>query len=118
VLRGGFAFKNNQHRPKLAAAWLRVIENHDVTLLQLTQELKAFGDKAPEYDWAMVYYAGHGIEVGSVNYLIPVDAELATSTHVDDEAMPLDRVLTKGAKKLRLVILDAPAARIPSPPRW
>jgi hypothetical protein len=32
--------------------------------------------------------------------------------------MPLDRVLTKGAKKLRLVILDAPAARIPSPPRW
>jgi uncharacterized caspase-like protein len=78
VLRGGFAFKNNQHRPKLAAAWLRVIENHDVTLLQLTQELKAFGDKAPEYDWAMVYYAGHGIEVGSVNYLIPVDAELAT----------------------------------------
>jgi uncharacterized caspase-like protein len=107
VLRGGFAFKNNQHRPKLAAAWLRVIENHDVTLLQLTQELKAFDDKAPEYDWAMVYYAGHGIEVGSVNYLIPVDAELATSTHVDDEAMPLDRVLTKGAKKLRLVILDA-----------
>jgi uncharacterized caspase-like protein len=84
VLRGGFAFKNNQHRPKLAAAWLRVIENHDVTLLQLTQELKAFDDKAPEYDWAMVYYAGHGIEVGSVNYLIPVDAELATSTHVHD----------------------------------
>jgi uncharacterized caspase-like protein len=107
VLRGGFAFKNNQHCPKLVAAWLRVIENHDVTLLQLTQELKAFDDKAPEYDWAMVYYAGHGIEVGSVNYLIPVDAELATSTHVHDEAMPLDRVLTKGAKKLRLVILDA-----------
>ena len=43
----------------------------------------------------MVYYAGHGIEVGGVNYLIPVDAELTTSTHVDDEAMPLDRVLTK-----------------------
>ena len=66
----------------------------------------------------MVYSAGHGIEVGSVSYLIPVDAELATSTHVDDEAMLLDRVLTKGAKKLRLIILDAPAARIPSPPRW
>ena len=32
-----------------------------------------------------------------------------TATHVDDEAMPLDRVLAKveGAKKLRLVILDA-----------
>jgi uncharacterized caspase-like protein len=80
-----------------------VIEKHDLTLPQLTQELKAFGDKASEYDWAMVYYAGHGIEVGGVNYLIPVDAELTNSTHVDDEAMPLDRVLAKveGAKKLR-----------------
>jgi uncharacterized caspase-like protein len=57
----------------------------------------------------VVYYAGHGIEVGGVNYLIPIDAELASATHVDDEAMPLDRVLAKveGAKKLRLVILDA-----------
>jgi hypothetical protein len=54
-----------------------------------------------------------------VNYLIPVDAEFTTSTHVGDEAMPLDRVLAKveGAKKLRLVIL-MPAARIPSPPKW
>ena len=43
------------------------------------------------------------------NYLIPIDAELSASTHVDDEAIPLERILSKveGAKKLRLVILDA-----------
>ena len=86
-----------------------VIEKHDLALTQLIAELKSFGDKASAFDWAVVYYAGHGIEVGGVNYLIPVDAELSAASHVDDEAIPLDRVLSKveGAHKLRLVILDA-----------
>ena len=108
------ALKNADLDARAVAASLRqlgfdVIEKHDLTLADLTKELKAFGDRAPGYDWAVVYYAGHGIEVGGINYLIPVDAELAAASHVDDEAMPLDRVLAKveGAKKLRLVILDA-----------
>jgi uncharacterized caspase-like protein len=108
------ALKNADSDARAVAASLRrlgfeVTEKHDLTLPELTKELKAFGDRTPDFDWALVYYAGHGIEVGGVNYLIPVDAELATSSHVDDEAMPLDRVLAKveGAKKLRLVILDA-----------
>jgi len=86
-----------------------VIEKHDLTLIALIAELKAFGDKALGYDWAVVYYAGHGIEVAGTNYLIPIDAQLSASTHVDDEAIPLERILSKveGAKKLRLVILDA-----------
>jgi len=107
------ALKNADLDARAVAASLRqlgfdVIE-YDLTLADLTKELKAFGDRAPGYDWAVVYYAGHGIEVGGINYLIPVDAELAAASHVDDEAMPLDRVLAKveGAKKLRLVILDA-----------
>ena len=108
------ALKNADSDASAVAASLQrlgfeVIEKHDLTLADLTRELKAFGDRAPTYDWALVYYAGHGIEVGGINYLIPVDAELATASHVDDEAMPLDRVLAKveGARKLRLVILDA-----------
>lgn len=108
------ALKNADSDARAVAASLRrlgfeVIEKHDLTLPELTKELKAFGDRAPDFDWAVVYYAGHGIEVGGINYIIPVDAELVTATHVDDEAMPLDRVLAKveGAKKLRLVILDA-----------
>ena len=108
------ALKNADGDVRAVAASLRqlgfeVIEKHDLSLSQLVSELKAFGDRAPNYDWAMVYYAGHGIEVGGINYLIPVDAQLAFATHVDDEAIPLDRVLAKveGAQKLRLVILDA-----------
>jgi uncharacterized caspase-like protein len=57
----------------------------------------------------MVYYAGHGIEMNGVNYLIPVDAKFATDRDVQFEAIPFDQVMTvlEGAKKLKLVLLDA-----------
>jgi hypothetical protein len=37
--------------------------------------LHEFGVEAEKADWAVVYYAGHGMEIGGVNYLIPVDAQ-------------------------------------------
>ena len=64
---------------------------------------------ARDADIAVVYYAGHGIEVDGANYLIPVDAKLERDTDIYDEAFSLDRILIaiEPAKKLRLVILDA-----------
>ena len=52
---------------------------------------------------------GIGIEVNGVNYLIPVDAKLASDRDVLFEAIPLDQVMAAidGAKKLKLVVLDA-----------
>ena len=60
-------------------------------------------------DWAVVYYAGHGMEVGGINYLIPTDAKIAVDRDIGFEAVPLEQVLNAAerAKKLRLVILDA-----------
>jgi uncharacterized caspase-like protein len=71
--------------------------------------LKDFGDLAAAADWAVIYYAGHGIEAGGVNYLIPVDAKLERQSHIEDEAMPLSRLLSKvsAASKMQLVIVDA-----------
>src|SRR6202030_473490 len=58
---------------------------------------------------AIVYYAGHGIEVDGVNYLIPIDARLARDFDVEAETVSLDRLLRaiEAARRLRLVILDA-----------
>ncbi len=86
-----------------------VIEHRDLSLAAMVEAFKAFGDKAADTDWAIVYYAGHGIEMGGVTYLIPTDARLQKDAHVPDEALPLGRVLAKveTARKLRLVILDA-----------
>ena len=60
-------------------------------------------------DWAMVYYAGHGVEFAGMNYLIPVDATLAAERDVQTEAVSLDEVMTAvgHAKKLNIVLLDA-----------
>jgi uncharacterized caspase-like protein len=60
-------------------------------------------------DWSVVYYSGHGMEVGGVNYLIPVDARIATDRDIGFEAVALDQVLNSAerAKRLRLIILDA-----------
>ncbi|MFO1183518.1 MAG: SUMF1/EgtB/PvdO family nonheme iron enzyme [Bauldia sp.] len=71
--------------------------------------LRNFRDQADGADWAVVYYAGHGMEIGGTNYLIPVDARLAQDRDIAFEAIPLDQVLAaiEGARGLRMVILDA-----------
>jgi Caspase domain/Sel1 repeat len=87
----------------------------DVTLLKnlenagMRKALQDFEDKVSDAPIAIVYYAGHGMEVEGTNYLIPTDAKLRRDTHVVDEAVSLDRVLAavSGAKKLSLVLLDA-----------
>jgi uncharacterized caspase-like protein len=71
--------------------------------------LRDFAGEAEKADWAIVYYAGHGVEVSGTNYLIPVDARLRSDRDVQFEAVALDQVLAsiEGARRLRLVILDA-----------
>ncbi|MGA7325394.1 MAG: caspase family protein, partial [Rhodomicrobium sp.] len=86
-----------------------VIERYNLDLAAMIAAIKDFGDKTADADWAVVYYAGHGMEMNGVSYLIPTDAKLLRDTHAIDEALPLDRVLAKveTARRLRLVILDA-----------
>jgi hypothetical protein len=86
-----------------------VDSRRDLIAADTRRALRDFADRARDADIAVVYYAGHGIEVDGGNYLIPVDAKLERDTDVYDEALSLDRVLlaVEPAKKLRLVILDA-----------
>ena len=94
----------------LKDAGFDVVESRqDLTALDTRRVLRDFADATRDADIAVVYYAGHGIEVDGSNYLIPVDARLERDTDVYDEALSLDRVLVavEPAKQLRLVILDA-----------
>jgi uncharacterized caspase-like protein len=81
----------------------------DLKINDMRRAMRDFIEKSRDADVSVVYYAGHGIELDGINYLIPVDAVLARDTDIYDEAMSLDRVLVavEPAKKLRLVILDA-----------
>ena len=83
------------------------IENADRA--SLWRGLQEFALAASASEIAVVFYAGHGIEVDHRNFLVPVDARLASDQDVEFEAVPLELVqrAVERASKLRLVILDA-----------
>ncbi len=86
-----------------------VDQRSNLGVVEFKRAVREFVDRSANADVAVVYYSGHGLEVGGVNYLIPVDAKLMSSFDVDDEAVSLDRLLvaTERVKKLSLIILDA-----------
>src|SRR5262249_46733323 len=81
----------------------------NLTDKEMRRALSDFSLKTRDADIAVVFFAGHGIEVGGENWLIPVDAELNRDIDVQDETVSLKRVLEliQPARRLRLVILDA-----------
>jgi Caspase domain/Putative peptidoglycan binding domain len=91
------------------AGFVVVKTNYDLAYLEFKRAIRDFEDAAADADIIVVYYAGHGIEVDGTNYVIPVDARLASTRDAQDEAVTLDRLLeaSEGAKQLSLVILDA-----------
>ncbi len=86
-----------------------VDSENDLGIAELRQVIRRFSETSRDADIAVVYYAGHGIEVDGINYLIPADARLASDFDVDDETISLDRLLRAldPVRHLKLVILDA-----------
>ncbi|QOZ66297.1 caspase family protein [Bradyrhizobium arachidis] len=118
---GNGAYKNVHALPnpprdsKLIANALRdvgfqsVISVSDLTRDKFFEALQTFAAEAEKADWAVVYYAGHGFEIGGVNYLVPVDAKLAADRDAETQAVALEQVIAAvgAARKVRLVMLDA-----------
>ena len=118
---GNGAYKNVHALPnpprdsKLIASVLHdvgfqtVISVSDLTRDKFFEALQTFAAEAEKADWAVVYYAGHGFEIGGVNYLVPIDAKLAADKDAETQAVALEQVIAAvgAARKVRLVILDA-----------
>jgi tetratricopeptide (TPR) repeat protein len=87
----------------------KVIFRRDLVAESFRAALREFSRETVGADLGMVYFAGHGTEVGGRNYLIPVDAALTKASDLELETVALDAVLAQldGVRKLRLVILDA-----------
>jgi TPR repeat protein len=75
----------------------------------MQDEIRTFAARVSGADVALIYYAGHGIEVGGENYLVPIDAKLVRDLDLAFEAIRLETVLAVvgDARKLKLVIVDA-----------
>jgi hypothetical protein len=87
-----------------------VVEGANLTRDKMTEKLLDFGKKAEGADVALFFYAGHGIAVNGINYLLPVDADLKSEMDVKlGAAINVDLTLeqTMGDAKVKLVFLDA-----------
>ncbi|SMH31918.1 ABC transporter substrate-binding protein [Azospirillum agricola] len=86
-----------------------VTDGYDLTIDRMLATLRDFSRTAGGADVALVYYAGHGLQVEGENYLLPVDARLNREQELRRQAVALDEVLAelRDARRLRLVILDA-----------
>jgi uncharacterized caspase-like protein len=81
----------------------------DGTFDDMRRALLQFGHEAVGANMAVIYYSGHGMEIGGENWLIPVDAELQSDRDAENEAIALKSAMYQVANgsSLGLVVLDA-----------
>lgn len=94
---------------KLRRIGFDVMLREDLTGQDFRIALGEFTEKALRAEIAVVFYAGHGIEMGGRNYLIPVDARMRSEATATFETVALESMLTtvKQAGKLGMILLDA-----------
>ncbi len=91
------------------AGFARVTVATDLDRNQMEAVLQQFADEAAGADWAMIYYAGHGVEIQGLNYIIPIDASLETLRDAPSHAVSINEMISavRSAKTFRLIVLDA-----------
>lgn len=83
--------------------------SQDATGAELRQTLDDFAFRSETADLALIYFAGHGVQVQGENYLIPVDADVKSNDDVQRQSLSLDTLMqaVDRARKMRIVILDS-----------
>jgi hypothetical protein len=81
----------------------------DLSKVALDQAVRRFGDRLEGASVALFYYAGHGLEVNGVNYLVPIDATLDKERDVYYQAMDVNLVMREmeAETRVNMVFLDA-----------
>ncbi|MBR0754517.1 caspase family protein [Bradyrhizobium jicamae] len=97
----------------LNSAGFEVMAATDLTQSDMVRALQDFSDKVAARGpntVAMVYYAGHGVQLAGENYLVPVDAKIATPADLTGNSVRLVDImgtLENVPSRMRIVILDA-----------
>ncbi len=87
-----------------------VISGENLKRAEMQQKLRAFEASLRGSTVGLFFFAGHGVQVNGVNYLIPIGADIETETDVDAEAVSANQVLSRmyaADNPINLVILDA-----------
>jgi uncharacterized caspase-like protein len=108
------ALANPKNDAEAMAASLRrlkfeVLAGTDLDKAAMDKLLRAFAGKLETADVALVFYAGHGLQVHGRNYLVPVDGKLDKESDLGFEAVSLDFIqqLMEQQRRTSIMILDA-----------
>ena len=94
----------------LTEVGFEVVERENLSQNDMKREIQAFGQKLLKGGVGLFYYAGHGMQVGGRNYLIPVGAKIEHEKQVEYEGVDAGAVLSEmdyARNRLNIVILDA-----------
>lgn len=94
---------------QLESLGFEVVSGYDLSKSETQATIARFAKVVRGADVALFFYAGHGLQVSGVNYLLPTDAVLEDDTSLDFDAVSLNFVLRQLSRdtKVRLVFLDA-----------
>lgn len=87
-----------------------VMYAENTNLKELKMLIDDFGTELSKYEVGLFYFAGHGLQVKGINYLIPVDANLKNERTVEYDCVQVDRILIHmecAKTSVNLLILDA-----------
>ncbi|NIO80088.1 MAG: DUF1566 domain-containing protein [Candidatus Aminicenantes bacterium] len=76
----------------------------------MINSIREFGRKLRKGGVGLFYYAGHGMQVDGMNYLIPADANIQAEHEIPLESVNVNRILgymKKAKNRLNMLILDA-----------
>ena len=82
----------------------------DLTEKEMKSTFRTFKNQISGGDEVLFFYAGHGVQLGTSNYLIPIDTAGESEEQIRDDAMPLQRILddmTEKRAKLTVAMIDA-----------
>jgi tetratricopeptide (TPR) repeat protein len=94
---------------KLRKLGFDVVEGTDVTRRGMDEVIRDFSRKLDGADLALFFYAGHGLQVGGRNYLVPIDAKLERPGDLALDAVDVSVVLAQmeAERRVNIVLLDA-----------
>lgn len=94
----------------LRESGFEVMQYGNLTKREFEESVRAFGSKINRGGVALFFFAGHGMQVKGVNYLLPVGANIQKEADIEFEAVDAGRVMSEiesAGSRLNIVILDA-----------
>lgn len=92
----------------LSGLGFEVVVETDRDLRRMRRALEDFREDGAGADVALIFFAGHGVEIGGLNYLLPVDAKAGSAAEIAATGLPLAEVQAALAvAPVGIVLLDA-----------